>query len=482
MAKIEYYSNLDLKNNEILNFVVEKVTTEPSTDASQKAGRLVSYEGSLYISDGTNFTKLGTSGALDSLESRVDGLETAVGDASSGLTQQVATNASDISSLGTRVSNTEDKITTLEGQMTAAEGDIDDLETFQTSATTDINSLKSTVGDSTAGLVKDVADNTAAIALKADANDVYDKDAIDAKVSTINTAIGTKANSADVYTKTDADTKYALYRLITDSYNKSEVDAKVAQSSTKAYTYKGSCLYAELPSSGNTEGDVWNVTDAHAGVPAGTNYAWNGTAWDALGGSVDLSGYVLTTTLDQTVQALNQTIAGKVSSDDFTTYQGQVTAALADKADADDMTTALAGKVDNSTYASDKTALETSIAGKVVKNADIPGATKCKITYDAKGLVTSGADLTASDIPDLTAAKITDFAAAVKAVRFKQDYQSVGTTQAVAHGLGIEYPHVTVYNTSTKSIIYAEVVYTDSNTVTINANAAMGSITVVVSP
>lgn len=36
----------------------------------------------------------------------------------------------------------------------------------------------------------------------------------------------------------------------------------------------------------------------------------------------------------------------------------------------------------------------------VVKNTSITGATKCKITYDAKGLVTSGADLTYTDLPD----------------------------------------------------------------------------------
>ena len=36
-------------------------------------------------------------------------------------------------------------------------------------------------------------------------------------------------------------------------------------------------------------------------------------------------------------------------------------------------------------------------------NAAITGATKCKITYDSKGLVTAGADLQASDIPDISA-------------------------------------------------------------------------------
>ena len=35
----------------------------------------------------------------------------------------------------------------------------------------------------------------------------------------------------------------------------------------------------------------------------------------------------------------------------------------------------------------------------VAKNAAITGATKCKVTFDAKGLVTAGADLNVSDIP-----------------------------------------------------------------------------------
>lgn len=57
------------------------------------------------------------------------------------------------------------------------------------------------------------------------------------------------------------------------------------------YTYKGSKdKYAELPTDA-VAGDVWNVAEAHNGHPAGTNYAWTGTEWDALAGSVDLSNY-----------------------------------------------------------------------------------------------------------------------------------------------------------------------------------------------
>lgn len=69
------------------------------------------------------------------------------------------------------------------------------------------------------------------------------------------------------------------------------LEAINAKAST-AYKYKGSkATYEELPVENNTVGDVWNVVAAHGTTPAGTNYAWTGDAWDALGGLVDLSTY-----------------------------------------------------------------------------------------------------------------------------------------------------------------------------------------------
>ena len=50
------------------------------------------------------------------------------------------------------------------------------------------------------------------------------------------------------------------------------------------YHYKGSCLAANLPTSGNNVGDTWNLEDASSYGPQGTNVAWDGTKWDALGG------------------------------------------------------------------------------------------------------------------------------------------------------------------------------------------------------
>lgn len=56
---------------------------------------------------------------------------------------------------------------------------------------------------------------------------------------------------------------------------------------------------------------------------------------------------------------------------------------------------------------SNQTDLQTALDGKVDENTAITGATKTKITYDAKGLVTAGADLSASDVPSgIDASKI----------------------------------------------------------------------------
>jgi len=56
---------------------------------------------------------------------------------------------------------------------------------------------------------------------------------------------------------------------------------------------------------------------------------------------------------------------------------------------------------------STQTDLQTALDGKVDENTAITGATKTKVTYDQKGLVTAGADLSAGDLPTgIDAAKI----------------------------------------------------------------------------
>lgn len=105
--------------------------------------------------------------------------------------------------------------------------------------------------------------------------------------------------------------------LTTASDVKSYVDSAVNTAVSSALKYKGSCAYAELPEE-PVVGDVWNVTDAHENVPAGTNYAWNGESWDALAGSVDLSPYLtseIASSTYATKSALTSGLAGKANTE-----------------------------------------------------------------------------------------------------------------------------------------------------------------------
>lgn len=57
---------------------------------------------------------------------------------------------------------------------------------------------------------------------------------------------------------------------------------------TNVYKYQGSVNnYSDLPTTGLTAGDVYNVVNADEshGIDAGENVAWTGSAWDPLGGS-----------------------------------------------------------------------------------------------------------------------------------------------------------------------------------------------------
>lgn len=60
------------------------------------------------------------------------------------------------------------------------------------------------------------------------------------------------------------------------------------------YKYKGSVeTYADLPTSGQQVGDVYNIkqADPDHNIEAGDNVAWDGEKWDILAGDTDLSGY-----------------------------------------------------------------------------------------------------------------------------------------------------------------------------------------------
>ena len=109
-----------------------------------------------------------------------------------------------------------------------------------------------------------------------------------------------KADTTAVNGKADKSTTLAGYG-IEDAYTKTEVDAKVSS----VYKYKGSVANeAALPQEDQVTGDVYNVEDT------GMNVAWDGTKWDKLGSTVDLSAYMTTETANSTFATIT-TVNGK---------------------------------------------------------------------------------------------------------------------------------------------------------------------------
>lgn len=96
---------------------------------------------------------------------------------------------------------------------------------------------------------------------------------------------------------------------------------------TTVYQYKGSvATYADLPTTGQKVGDVWNVetADPDHGIKAGNNVAWDGAQWDTLGGNHDLSGYAQLNSVN-TFKALNVFRANIAVSNGTTAgSQGQI--------------------------------------------------------------------------------------------------------------------------------------------------------------
>ncbi len=168
-----------------------------------------------------------------------------------------------------------------------------------------------------------------------------------------------------------------------------------------AYVYKGSVAnVTALEAIADKEvGWTYNVetefqfstaTGEKKKYPAGTNVAWNGTQWDPLGGMLDLSVYALKTDVSTSLDGKQD----KLSDTQLAAVNSGITSTKVDTYDAydDRITTAK-----NAADAAQATANAAVVANKVAPND--AGTAKCKITYDAKGLVTKGEDLAATDLP-----------------------------------------------------------------------------------
>lgn len=112
-------------------------------------------------------------------------------------------------------------------------------------------------------------------------------------LSTFWEKVKAKAKSEAEAAQTAAEAKAAEVAtdLATNYYDKTDTDSKITAVEGKitalgsVMNYKGTkATTADLPATDNKTGDVWHVT-ADSG-----EYAWDGTEWQELGSTIDLSG------------------------------------------------------------------------------------------------------------------------------------------------------------------------------------------------
>ena len=175
------------------------------------------------------------------------------------------------------------------------------------------------------------------------------------------------------------------------------------------------------------EGQVYYSTDTNKGVKVYKTNAWKklldeDDASNYVSSSRKVNGKALSsditlystdipvsstdaTTVKDYIDNLDITITGAASTikDDDLTQNRAVISNEDGKIAVSDVTSTELGYLDGVT-----SSIQTQLNNKVEKQStSITAATKTKITYNSDGLVTAGADLVASDIPDLSATYIT---------------------------------------------------------------------------
>lgn len=248
--------------------------------------------------------------------------------------EEVRTNLSGhVATLTTNLSENYWTTETIQGKLNAITGDMSTLDTRLTGR---IDSLSSATEAFSSSVATNYAKKTEVATAKEEAisssktytdavsgyiattltNNYYDKNAIDGKFKTTNgnvTQLGTRIGNAETAISGLSGSVTSMSANV-----KSYIDDKLSV----VYKFKGTKeTYAQLPTTGNENGDVWNVESAQGTmgepgyVPAGTNYAWNAdeSEWDALGGTIDLSVYATSADTDA-LQTQITNVAGELQN------------------------------------------------------------------------------------------------------------------------------------------------------------------------
>ena len=381
-------------------------------------------------------SQVGTDAGGNTLGTRVANLETAVGTAADEAAAdgsayaRIAKNAANIATNAAAAADAKKAADDAQKDATSAKNTAADnstaikaLQETDKTQTSDISALKTAVGTKASGdvaatgLFKDVAANTAAIAaVKATADAAAVKTDVDNALAGKVDKVEGKGLSTNDYTTAE---KNKLTGIATGAQvnviESVKVDGTALAITEKAvnidlsgyakktdissaYKAMGSVAFADLPKN-LTEADtgkVYNVTDAFLdgddSYPVGTNVVWTGTGWDPLAGLTDLSAYAKTTEVTTSIETAVKVKQDKLTEAQLAAVNSGVTA---DKVAAYD---GYAASIKSAADAA--TAAKTAADGKVAKNADIEASTAAKlVTYDAKGLVTGGKAIEASDLP-----------------------------------------------------------------------------------
>lgn len=120
-------------------------------------------------------------------------------------------------------------------------------------------------------------------------------------------SVATTGSYTDLINKPSIPTKTSDLSNDSDYQTGTQVQSAITTALSSVMHYKGSvATYDDLPTTGLTVGDVYNVIDT------GANYAWSGSGWDELSGIIDLSAYYTSAQVDTL-------LAAKANSSDLAT-------------------------------------------------------------------------------------------------------------------------------------------------------------------
>lgn len=429
---INFDNSIDLALNQIKNVVVDVVNPETETVT---VGRIISYQGDLYVGkalDGGNkYVKLGSSGSVEELEETVEGINTRLATVEGKYATKITTTGSGakvtVNSEGLVESLSALAISDVTGLQTALNNKLDDSQLETSAITNDATKIPASslvyAGldgkvDKVSGKQLSTEDFTTAEKTKlAGIEDGADVNIIETvKVNNVAlTPDASKAVNVAVPTKTSAITNdsgfitnavndLANYYKKSETYTQSEIDGML----TGAFHYKGTvATYADLPASPEV-GDVYNIetADSTHGIKAGDNVAWNGTAWDVLSGTMDLSAYYTSAQVDGLLDDKVDKVAGYgLSQNDLTdalkaTYDGKQDALTTAQLNAvnSGITSALVTKI-----GTNETAIAT-INSSDVMNSGITSAGVGQITTNKNDI--AGIKTSAYATSGITSAKV----------------------------------------------------------------------------